>query len=728
MKHLKDKNRGFEDLARACLVGAVILIGASDTRAQAPLQIYVDSLVNGWENWSWDSTNNVANTSPVHSGNRSIQVNAAAWGALSLHHSELDMNLYSRLSFWAHGGSGGGQQVQVIAEHGTSTTTAYPLPALTANQWQHFDIPLNALGVATVTDLHRLSFQLTGNGSLGTFYFDEMELTSTPIPTVVQVQVDASQTVRPVDNRWFGVNTAIWDGDFEKPETVPLLEEMGITTLRFPGGSLSDLYHWATGTSDTNTWQWVTSFADFTQAATNIGAEVFITVNYGTGTPEEAAGWVRHANVTNSLGFKYWEIGNENYGTWEADTNTLPNHAYTYATRAQAYMAQMKAADPTIKVGMVVVPGEDAYQNGYTDHPAYNPRTGQTNYGWTPVLLTTLKNLGVTPDFLVHHHYPQWTNPDNPGSSPDDDATLLQSTSAWANHAADLRQQIEDYFGPGGTNIELVVTENNSDAGAQGRQSTSLVNGLYYADSLGELMKTEFNAFVWWDLRNGTDTGGYFGAEIYGWRNYGDLGMINQLSTRHPTFYAAKLMQHLARAGDTVIQATTDYSLLASHAVRTASGDLTLLVVNKSLTTNLNAEISVTGFTPVPEAIIRSYGIPQDEATRTNGPMAAQDIATTNFSGAGSVFSYDFPPLSMTMFTLTAPIPEPPVLKALPLSLSGEFVFELQGQNGVSYTIQKSAGFLSWSSVSTNTLVGSSMLITNNVVPGAAEYWRALAP
>src|SRR5207249_6349243 len=128
-------------------------------------------------------------------------------------------------------------------------------------------------------------------------------------------------------------------------------------------------------------------------------------------------------------------------------------------------------------------------------------------------------------------------------ASPDSDISLLQSTGNWAADAADLRQQITDYFGSGGTNIELVVTENNSDAGAQGRQSTSLVNGLYYADSLGQLLKTEFNGFIWWDLRNGTDTGGYFGSSLYGWRNYGDLGVINGLDTRHPVFYAAKLVQ-----------------------------------------------------------------------------------------------------------------------------------------------------------------------------------------
>ena len=86
------------------------------------------------------------------------------------------------------------------------------------------------------------------------------------------------------------------------------------------------------------------------------------------------------------------------------------------------------------------------------------------------------------------------------------------------------------------TNVELVCTENNSDAGAQGQQSTSLVNGLYYADSLGQLMQTEFNALVWWDLRNGTDTSGWFDSTLYGWRTFGDLGMVNGLNTQAADF------------------------------------------------------------------------------------------------------------------------------------------------------------------------------------------------
>src|SRR6185436_6517402 len=197
-------------------------------------------------------------------------------------------------------------------------------------------------------------------------------------------------------------------------------------------------------------------------------------------------------------------------------------------------------------------------------------------YGWTPVLLATLKALGVTPDFLVHHHYPQWTDPNNVAGSPDNDDSLLQSTGNWAADATMLRQHIADYFGAGGTNIELLVTENNSDAGRQGRQSTSLVNGLYYADSLGQLLKTEFNSYVWWDFRNSTDTAGFFGSNLYGWRTYGDLGMVNELNTRHPSFYAAKLLQWFARPGDKILPATSDYAWLTARAARRASGAITL--------------------------------------------------------------------------------------------------------------------------------------------------------
>jgi len=141
---------------------------------------------------------------------------------------------------------------------------------------------------------------------------------------------------------------------FDTPGTVSALRELGAQALRFPGGSPSDDYHWASNRNGANPWTWATSCSGFVHVATNLHAEVFITVNYGSGTPEEAAAWVRWANLTNHCGFKYWEIGNENYGNWEPDQNSPPHDPVAYARRAKEYSSLTKAADPAIKIGVVV--------------------------------------------------------------------------------------------------------------------------------------------------------------------------------------------------------------------------------------------------------------------------------------------------------------------------------------------------------------------------------------
>ncbi len=710
------------------LLGTVWVASTTITGAQTPLAIYSDGMLNSFQDWSWVSDRNLQNPSPVRSGTYSIRATAIAWEGISFYHSDYHLSAYTNFSFWAHGGSSGGQRLQVYFSYpNNSSGPIVSIPTgLPANTWQQYTIPLSLLGAVGATNLYRINIQLTNFGTTNTFYLDDIQFNPLPVPALVKVSLVATQAIRTVDERHFGVNLTMWDTHFDPPNhltTTALLQEMGTTVVRMPGGSLSDEYHWGSNTTLSNTWTWAASFDEMARVTTNAGAQAFVVVNYGSGTAPEAAAWVRHANVTNQLGFKYWEIGNECYGTWERDTNALPNHAYTYAVRASNYLAQMKAADPTIKIGVVAVPGESSYANGYTDHPAVNPRTGQTNYGWTPVLLTTLKNLGVTPDFLIHHHYPQWTDSNNPSASPDNDTNLLQSTSNWAVDAADLRQQITDYFGPGGTNIQLVVTENNADAGAQGRQSTSLVNGLYYADSLGRLLQTEFQSFVWWDLRNGTDNAGFFGSQLYGWRPYGDLGMVNGLNTRHPTFYAAKLMKWFARPGDKILSATSDYSWLSAYGARRANGVVSLLVVNRFSLSNLNAQVLLTGFTPQATATLRSYGIPNDEAARTNAPAAAQDIATNTFASAGTNFTYSFPPYSLTLLTLA---PTAPKLTTIAAS-AGQFVFQLQGQPEVPYVIQTSPDLSNWTPESTNLLTSPTLNVTNIITASPLQkYWRAV--
>jgi len=86
-------------------------------------------------------------------------------------------------------------------------------------------------------------------------------------------------------------------------------------------------------------------FMDYLKAFPN--AEAMMCVNYGTGTPEEAAAWVKYANVEQKLGIKFWQVGNEMDGNWEEGG---PVDARQYAVKFLAYARAMRAVDPSIVI------------------------------------------------------------------------------------------------------------------------------------------------------------------------------------------------------------------------------------------------------------------------------------------------------------------------------------------------------------------------------------------
>lgn len=87
------------------------------------------------------------------------------------------------------------------------------------------------------------------------------------------------------------------------------------------------------------------AFVDYVQEMKDV--EPMICVNYGTGTVEEAAAWVRHANVEKKLGIRFWQVGNEMDGVWEEGG---PVTATQYATKFLAFARAMKSVDPSILV------------------------------------------------------------------------------------------------------------------------------------------------------------------------------------------------------------------------------------------------------------------------------------------------------------------------------------------------------------------------------------------
>ena len=675
-------------------------------RAQ-DLVIYDDALENGWQDYGW-ATINYANTSPVYSGKDSISVvdPGSSYEALYLGHAAFNPAAYQSLTFWIYPTAAATNEFQVQATLNGSPQAAVTLSFTTAQvkKWQQVTISLASLGVAGNANFDGFWIQNTTGGPL-TWYIDAISLVAIAPPNPAPLTVNAGTVIRTIDARTYGVNLAVWDSYLKSAATGPLLTQMGTGAVRFPGGSDSDNYDWSTDRSVLDgTFQWANNAATFASVTAAAAAQAYVTVNYGSGSPQQAAAWVAYyngsASSTAALGtdamgrnwktvgywatirssaplgtddgynflrashpapfaIHYWEIGNECYGSWEYDLHGVSGSGlsgvaqdpYTYAQAFQSFFKQMLAVDPTIHVGAVAAPGEDAYGNG--THAVPNPLEGNSLHsGWTPVVLATLKTLGVTPHFLIDHIYPE-------AAGSESDPVLLQAGATTGTDATNLRTLITDYVGgAAGSSIELAVTELNSVSSNPGKQTTSLVNGLFYADAIGQLAQTEINTCLWWDLRNGSATTNNNSASLYGWRLYGDYGFVASgdvagtlANTPYPTFYAAALLAKWGRGGDSVVSATSGYSLLSIYAAKLVNGTLALLVINKHPTANLPARITLSSFTPVAgTAPVSTYGKPND--------LANGGLTTGAATVSGTTISYTFPSYSMSVVVVKAQAPQ----------------------------------------------------------------------
>ncbi|MCI4066964.1 cellulose binding domain-containing protein [Micromonospora sp. R77] len=443
-------------------------------------------------------------------------------------------------------------------------------------------------------------------------------------PTPVTVTVNARAGLATVPDTALGVNHAIWDANLGSTETSDLLRAAGVRMLRYPGGSYGDIYHWKDHTAPGGYVAPGTDFDTFMAAAKRVGAQPMIIANYGTGTPAEAADWVRYANVTKGYGARYWAVGNENYGNglygsgWEADDHA-DKSATQYAKLVVAYADAMKAVDPTVKVGAVLtMPGN--WPDGMT--------AGSDPGPWNS---TVLSIAGPKIDFVDVHWYPGGTA-----------AESLARTSHLPDAAYLLRQQIDRYAGPDAGRIGISFTELNVGAG----QNTQ-PGALFLADAYSGLLENGVFTVQWWNVHNGIGTV----SEVAGHTDYGDFGLLSSggctadgsvceppLNTPFAPYHALSMMNLFARAGDQLVRAGTDQPLLTAHATRRADGDLAVLLVNKDPDTAYPVTLDYAGFTPADTA--------PTVHTLTNG---ADAIATAR---SGSATSRTLPPYSLTTLVL----------------------------------------------------------------------------
>ena len=148
------------------------------------------------------------------------------------------------------------------------------------------------------------------------------------------------------------------------PEMVQLAKDMHTPLVRF-GGNFTSAYHWrdgigpedkrvsmrnvAWGIPETNQFG-TDEFLFFCQ---QIGAQPQIALNLGTGSPEEAAEWVRYVNQHwPSHGGLLWELGNELWGNWNTGYPTLDE----LAGRTLQFSKAVRAADSNAKL---IATGQD---------------------------------------------------------------------------------------------------------------------------------------------------------------------------------------------------------------------------------------------------------------------------------------------------------------------------------------------------------------------------------
>ncbi|GIM95774.1 cellulose binding domain-containing protein [Paractinoplanes toevensis] len=438
--------------------------------------------------------------------------------------------------------------------------------------------------------------------------------------TAVNVSVNARAGLATVPATALGVNDAIWDTTLGTDAVADLLGSAGVKMIRYPGGSYADIYHWETHTAPGGYVAPNTDFDTFMASARRTGAQPMIIANYGTGSAEEAAGWVRYANVTKGYQAKYWTIGNENYGNgrygsaWEADDHTDLSPTQ-YANEVVAYADAMKAVDPTIKVGAVLTTPAN-WPDGIVaagDSATWNQ--------------TVLSIAGPHIDFADVHWYP------GGGSA----AEAIGKTQYLDDTIYALRQQINKYGGAGAAKIGISLTELNVGVG----QNTQ-PGAIFLADAYASLIANGVFTVQWWNVHNGIGTP----STVAGQPDYNDFGLLSSgtctadnsvceppLNTPFAPYHALKLLSSFLHPGDQMIRAGTDNALVTAHASRRPNGDLAVLMINKDPDAAHDVAVSYAGYTPSAAApTVLTYG---------NGDTAAH---------AGSATT--LPAYSLTLLTL----------------------------------------------------------------------------
>jgi hypothetical protein len=450
-----------------------------------------------------------------------------------------------------------------------------------------------------------------------------------------------------------GLNTAPWDYVYAADvsaggglDTIqPLLKAAGIGLIRYGGGSYADYYDWQTNT-DIQTCIWGNPFGSFTGApfpydttapftgascdstdslpfdqfsaqAKAVGADSFVTVNYGSGTPAEAAAWVTHSRTTPGDGVALWEVGNENYGCWEVnnplaqapedfqgykpqDFATCPQTtqgnatgtqtlATSYAVNAQPFLVAMKKADPAAQIGVPWAFGSTVSGAAVPDNSEWNN--------------TVLGRDGRYVSFVDAHYYPFSFSGATGGSNPTDQQ-VLQGLMSVPSLYRQIRGELDAYD----PEAQVVVGE----TGVSNSETTTVctpAGALFAAGDVLSWLAAGARSVDWWDMNNYGNTGASCTNP--------DFGMFTSGSPPAPEtpYYGYVLASVLARPDALLAtMGTSDPADVLAYQSRLSAGTEAVAFIN----TNTSSAETVS-FRP---------GVPLRDQLRTWTYSAASQNAT----------------------------------------------------------------------------------------------------
>jgi alpha-L-arabinofuranosidase len=360
-----------------------------------------------------------------------------------------------------------------------------------------------------------------------------------------------------------------------------------------------------------------------------------IIVNFGSGTPQMAAAWVRYANKEKKYNVKYWEIGNENGGQWETGG---PINVYDYTRRFIKYYEAMKAEDPTITIiAQGQADGKSGMYDGVSAIEAFLGRLAKEN------------KLHYA-EGIVTHKYPNWDQQVND--------LLASPKKDMQDMAEQIKKALAKY--PEKKDIPIWITEfNTSDHVKPYDISVRLENGLWLAQYIPEFIRNfgSRGYMMLWDVMNGgsaitNPTGGdhgYLQAEQgpYQYQERADYWVIKMLTN------------YWSSPGDdkdhVMVDADSGNTMLAVYANLKPDKTLSLLVVNKDPENAYNAAISINGYVSSRDAKIWKFDKDNYKWVTDEQPYHADPSKPpTEYSinNAGEKFNFEFKPYSVTVIKL----------------------------------------------------------------------------